>query len=145
MTAPQDLDLALEQCHLALGEFVKGDPEPLKDLYSHRDDATLANPFYPAPRGWAGVAKAMEGAASRYRDGAVTGFERVVAHETPELACIVEVERYEVKLGGSDDLTPVALRVTTVLRPEDGAWKIVHRHADPITSERPTESVIRAE
>jgi hypothetical protein len=32
--------------------------------------------------------------------------------------------------------------VTSVLRPEAGAWKVVHRHADPITTPRPARSVI---
>jgi hypothetical protein len=29
------------------------------------------------------------------------------------------------------------------LRPEDGTWKVVHRHADPITTVGPAESVIQ--
>ena len=37
-------------------------------------------------------------------------------------------------------MSSVALRVTTVLRREDGGWKIVHRPADPITTTQPTES-----
>ena len=32
--------------------------------------------------------------------------------------------------------------MTTVLRREDGAWKVVDRHAEPITAPRPPESVI---
>ena len=32
---------------------------------------------------------------------------------------------------------------TMILRPEGGAWKIVHLHGDPITTPRPAESVIR--
>jgi hypothetical protein len=42
-----DVDEVVEQYQLALGEFVKGDPEPLKMMYSHREDVTLANPFGP--------------------------------------------------------------------------------------------------
>jgi ketosteroid isomerase-like protein len=85
----------------------------------------------------------MERAASNYRDGEIIGFENVAKFVTSELACIVEVERYRAKVGGSEDMTPVTLRVTSILRPEDGTWKIVHRHADPITTPQPAESVIQ--
>jgi ketosteroid isomerase-like protein len=33
--------------------------------------------------------------------------------------------------------------VTSIFRKEDGVWRLVHRHADPITSPRPAESVIQ--
>jgi ketosteroid isomerase-like protein len=86
----------------------------------------------------------MDRAASNYRDGRSTGFDRVAEYTTTDLAYIVEVEHYEAKVGGSEAVTPVVLRVTTVLRPEDGGWKIVHRHADPIITTRSAESVIQA-
>jgi ketosteroid isomerase-like protein len=142
MTAP-DFDQAIEESHLALAEFVKGDPEPLKGMYSHRDDVSLANPFGPPVRGWKQAAETMERAASNYRDGEALGFDSTAKFVTSDLACIVEVERYRTKVGGSADMTPVAIRVTSVFRPEDGVWKIVHRHADPITSARSAESVVQ--
>jgi ketosteroid isomerase-like protein len=73
----------------------------------------------------------------------VVGFERVAQLITPELGYVMEIERYRAKIGGSDEVTSVELRVTSILRPEDGTWKVVHRHADPITTPRPPKSVVR--
>jgi ketosteroid isomerase-like protein len=64
-------------------------------------------------------------------------------YATPELAYTVWLERQEAKLAGRGDITPFTLRVTMVYRLEDGTWKVVHRHADPITTPQPVESVIQ--
>src|SRR5919199_5184276 len=143
MAAADDLDQVIEQYHLALDEIMRGSPDGYKRVYSRRDDATLANPFGPPARGWEEVAKTLERAASHYRDGEATGFENVAKYTTAELAYTVEIERSQTKLEGRDDVTPITLRVTTIFRPEDGTWKVVHRHADPITTPRPAESVIQ--
>ena len=139
-----DLDQAVEQYQVALGEFMKGDPEPAKNVWSHREDVTLANPLVgPPARGWEQVAETMEHAASQVRDGEITGFETVAKYVTPELAYVVWVERARAKVAGREDVVPLDLRVTMIFRPEDGEWKIVHRHADPITTAQPAESVIQ--
>jgi ketosteroid isomerase-like protein len=143
MTAIDDFDEVVEQYHLALDEIMKGSAEGYKKLYSRRDDVTLANPFGPPVRGWDEVAPTLERAASHYRDGEATGFENLAKYVTAELAYIVEVERCKAKVGGREDITPIAVRVTSILRPEEGVWKLVHRHADPISTLQPAESVIR--
>jgi ketosteroid isomerase-like protein len=58
------------------------------------------------------------------------------------LACFVEVERLRVKVGGGTEYVDVSVTTTSVFRREHGGWKLVHRHADPITTPRPAESVI---
>ena len=141
--AVEDFDQVVEQYHRALGEFMKGNPEPAKKLFSHRDDVALGNPFGPFARGWKQVVETMERAASNYRDGDATSFENVAKCVTSDLAYIVEVERLRSKVGGQADVAPLALRVTSIFRPEDGVWKIVHRHADPITTVQPAQSVLR--
>src|SRR5918997_4692605 len=143
MAAVDDLDEVIEQFQLALDEFLKGTPEPAQNLFSHRDDVSLANPLGPPARGWEQAAATMERAASNFRDGEITGFETVGKYVTPELAYTVWVERQQAKVGGRPDVTPFALRVTMIFRPEDGVWKVVHRHADPITTAQPAESVIQ--
>jgi ketosteroid isomerase-like protein len=85
----------------------------------------------------------MERAALNYRDGEIVGFENVAKYVSPELAYIVEVERYKTKVGGREELASISLRVTSIFRSEEGVWKIVHRHADPITTPQPAESVIQ--
>jgi ketosteroid isomerase-like protein len=107
------------------------------------EDVTGANPFGPATRGWAQVPETMERASSNWRDGEVVGFENVAKYVTPELAYIVEVERFKAKVRGAEEVTPVALRATSVLRPEGGTWKIMHRHAVPITAAQAPESVVQ--
>ncbi len=126
-----ELRQVMEQHRVSLDEFARGDPRPLKNLVSHRDDVTWANPFGPAVRGWRQVSDALDYASSRMRDGKVTGFETIAEYESPELVTILEVERWEAKVGGRADVIPWDLRVTTTFRREDGDWKIVARHADP--------------
>jgi ketosteroid isomerase-like protein len=138
-----DVDELIERYHLALGEFVIGDPEPVKELFSHKDDVTLANPLGPPAIGGDEVAKTIEQAASTIRDGEIIGFEIMSKLVTPELAYVLEIERQEAKMGANDEATPFALRVTMIFRPDEGEWKVVHRHADPITTSQPAESVIR--
>ena len=143
MAGVDDLDGVLEQFKRAGNEFVKGHPKPVQELFSHRDDVSLANPFGPPVRGWEQVAAAQERGASVFRDGEIYDFEMVAKYVTEELACILWIERTNAKVGGAEDVTPCDLRVTMTLRPEVGTWKVVHRHADPITSARPAESVIQ--
>jgi ketosteroid isomerase-like protein len=137
-----DLKKVMEQDHEALRAFVRGNPEPKKMGYSRGDDATLANPIAPPARGWNQIAEGLDRAASLLRDGEVLAFERISDYATADLAYIVEIERARAKIGGGDDMLPIALRVTTIFRREDDGWKVVHRHADPITTPRPIESVL---
>ena len=47
MAAVDEVDELIEQYQLALGEFMKGNPKPVKKLFSQREDASLANPYAP--------------------------------------------------------------------------------------------------
>jgi ketosteroid isomerase-like protein len=136
-----DLAQTIEEYHRALDLFATGEPAT-KKLFSRRDDVTLANPLGPPVRGWNQVEKVMEHAAAQLREGEPIRFERISEYTTTDLAYTVWIERSRMKVGGADELVPTALRVTTIFRLEDGEWRIVHRHADPITSPRPVESVV---
>ncbi len=136
-----ELDLIIEESHRALSEFVRGNPDLVKSLYSRREDVTLANPFGLISRGWKAVADNLSLAASRFRDGEATHFETLAKYVTVDLACIVEIERYVAKFAGREKPEPLALRVTSVFRREDGHWRLIARHADPRVELQSLESV----
>ena len=143
VAAVDEVDELIEQYYRAQREFVRGNPEPLKDLFSHREDVTLANPYGPPVRGWEQVAKSIEHAASLRSDGTLLGWQIVAKYVSAELAYVVQIERAEAKIGAREDIAPLAVRATMIFRPEEGEWKVVHRHADPITTPQPAESVIQ--
>ena len=144
MTPEQGFERAREASHQALDEIARGNPDAFFELFSRHDDATLANPYGPPARGWDEIQQAARRAASNYRDGRAIAFENFATYVTADLGYRLEIERFEAKVAGGDELIPVALRVTSIFRPEAGTWRLVHRHADPITTPRSGESVIQA-
>jgi ketosteroid isomerase-like protein len=142
MVVVEDVDEFIAQFRLAQGEFLKGNPEPVKKLFSHTEEVSHASPYGPPVRGWEQVAKAIDHSSSLRSDGELVGSEIVAKYVTTKLAYIVQIEQVKAKVGAREDITPFALRTTMIFRPEDGEWKVVHRHADPITTPQPAESVI---
>ncbi len=135
-----ELDDTIHAYHRALAEIVKGDAEPLKALYLHRDDVTVSNPWGPTRRGWAEVALAVERAASQFRDGGPqsTPHDTLARWESGDLAFLVENERWQARVGDREEVSPFELRVTTLFRRDRDDWRVIHRHADPITQPSPT-------
>ena len=130
------LDRAVEASRAALTAFAKGNPEPVKSAYSHAEDVALANPFGPAVRGWEDVSAALDYASSRFSDGEVTELKNVARYESADLATFLDTEHWRTRVGGGDH-ADFDLRVTSTYREEDGEWKLVLRHADPISSADP--------
>ena len=140
--ATDELTQVIARYHQSVEAFIQGNPEPQKHLWSRREDVTLANPLGPPVRGWPQVEGALDRAASLVRDGVVEGTERISEVETADLAYIVEIERERIKIGGADAVVSASLRATSIFRREEGTWRLVHRHADPITAPRSIESLV---
>lgn len=140
---PASLARALARHRDAWNEFAKGNATPWNEHCSHRDDVTIVGAWGGFEKGWAAqVEKRYEWAANRFK-GSERGveIENVSLVVTPELAYSVDIERACVRVGNSDHLAAMALRVTTIFRLEDGEWKMVHRHADPLLDLQTPQSV----
>jgi ketosteroid isomerase-like protein len=136
------LEEVVGQFHQTMNEFAKGDPEPAKAIFSHGEDVSLANPWGPPVVGWERVSKALDSAAARFKDGRVTAVDGLTRHVTSDLAVFLDMEHWQAKLGGGDEISSFDLRVTSIYRTEGDTWALVHRHADPITTPRPPDAVL---
>ena len=86
-------------------------------------------------KGWPEVQARYEWAGARFRDsGAKLSVEYLTSVQSGDLAFTTAIERAEVKVAGQEKAAPMALRVTHIFRKEDGAWKLVLRHADPLAA-----------
>lgn len=99
----------------------------------------MARSALPIPRsrrdawGWKDVSARYDWAASRLTEsGAKVKVEYLASGVSEDLAYTVAIERSEVRRIDQDKPAPLALRVTHIFRKEDGVWKLVHRHADPL-------------
>jgi ketosteroid isomerase-like protein len=140
-----DFDAFLDRYRQALVDIINGSADLYRALYSQRDDVTLANPFAPfgpVSRGYAQVCETVDRAASNYRLGESTGFDTIAVHHEAGFAYLVEVERFRATMAGREVMAPVSLRVTSIFRQERGECKVIHRHADPITTPQPADSVL---
>ena len=137
-----DFDRTVEAFRQALDPFLEGDPEPVWELWSRRDDVTLANPFGPPVVGPEAVGRAIREAAANIRDGSIPRLEELSRFRTPDLGYVLQVEHTQARLAGSDHTSRFSLRATVIFRREGDVWRVAHRHADPITTARPVSSVV---
>jgi uncharacterized protein (TIGR02246 family) len=142
MHVPADLEVVISESHEALRLILNGDPSGYAALFADREDITLGNPFGPFGRGRTEVLKTLSNAATKYTDGSVIAVDRIAVYGDGKFVCLVEIEHDRAKLGTSTEFSEFAARVTSLYEKIDGRWKLVHRHADPITNYRPAESML---
>ena len=117
----------------ATSGFLNGDAARWKDIASHGDDVTIMGAWGAAERGWDDVSLRYDWAAARFHpSGARVKVQYLASGESGDLAYTVAIERSEVHVSGEAGPRAMALRVTHLFRLERGAWRLVHRHADPL-------------
>ena len=139
---PPALEVTIAESHEALRKILNGDPSGYAALFGDRSDITLGNPFGPFGKGRAEVLKALNNAATKYKEGTVIAVDRVAVYGDDKFVSLVEIEHGRAKLGTSPIFSEIAARVTSVYENTGNRWKLVHRHADPITTYRPAESML---
>ena len=142
METQQDFQQAVNSVKSASQDFCNGDAESFKALWSHADNVTIMGGWGSFEHSWAQVGPRLDWAAARFIEGKGE-FETIAEGADESVGYTIWIERYEARVQGSDTILPVALRVTHIYRREAGAWKIIHRHADPIMDKLPVAALVR--
>ncbi|MDQ4213867.1 nuclear transport factor 2 family protein [Microbacterium sp. ASV81] len=104
-----------------------GDAAPRLETWSTREPVSLLGLWYEA-FGADEARDVFRALGGTFSDVASTRIELLVADVRGDFAYTVHRELTSVGVDGTP--REYALRVTQVYRREDGAWKVVHRHAD---------------
>lgn len=130
----EDVAELVQRCDAAANVLIRGDVRGYLRLFTHADDYTLLPPFGGAPRhGFDTSDRAVEELASFFMGGTAE-VELVQSYVSGDQVVVVLIERQHGTVGGLPD-QDWSLRVTMVFRREESDWRLVHRHADPLTHE----------
>jgi len=124
-------------------QFINGDAAAWKANASHREDVTIMGAWGAHETGWRLAGPRYDWAAARFRkSGAVPAFEYLASGVSGDLAYTVAIERSRARVVDREEPASMCLRVTHIFRKEDGAWTLIHRHADPLIDKTAPAAVL---
>ncbi|HVY67239.1 MAG TPA: DUF4440 domain-containing protein [Gammaproteobacteria bacterium] len=117
----------------ATESFNKGDPAPYVALMSPTSDLTLMGGAGGYEKGITQIKPRLEFITQQRRsDGNKATIDYISIVAVGDMAYTVAIERRLLRASGQSEPVKDELRATTVLRREQGEWRLIHRHADPL-------------
>lgn len=127
-----DFDAFLETRRAAAQAYVDGDAGPVSRLAATASPASFFPPRGGREEGAEQVADVYVRDAASFSRGGHTNLEILHSAASGDLAYWTGLQHATVRFAGKDAPVEMHLRVTEIFRREDGAWKLIHRHADPL-------------
>lgn len=124
----------IKQRESAAQAYVCSDPIPVVNLTTRVSPATFFGPNGAFYQGADDVLRTFEQGAAMFGTGGNTNFEILHMAASDSIAYWVGFQQATAYIHGSQNAIPMNLRVTEIFRREDNEWKLIHRHADPLTS-----------
>ena len=114
--------------------FVNGDPAPVGELVVRDLPATFFGPAGGTVQGADEIAETYEHDAGMFRPGSKSRLEVLQMAAGDGIAYWTGLQHATVNMSGKSDRVQMTLPVTEIFRRENGAWKLVHRHADSLAA-----------
>ncbi|MTI15873.1 hypothetical protein E1162_01320 [Rhodobacteraceae bacterium RKSG542] len=120
----------LERFHDAVNEMLRGNPEPVSEVFEHSDDVVYVSPFGATFKGWNATYEDWRHQAETHIGGGIEAQSIDVMHSAD--MAIVMCSLYSVsqaEIGEPPSIQP--FRTVSGLRPDaQGQWKIFMHHVD---------------
>jgi NAD(P)H-dependent FMN reductase/ketosteroid isomerase-like protein len=118
-------------------DYASGETKTLDAILTARDPATFLSPRGDVVRGADAVGARYRDDAKTFARGGNSKLEVVQTGASGDLAFWTGFQHAEVTMAKGDERAQMTLRITEVFRLEDGAYKLVHRHADMAGKDSP--------
>ncbi len=125
-----DFDQFMKEREAAASAYCRGVADDVDALTSAKNPASFFGPDGKAVKGAKAVKENFAGGARQFGPKGESRFEIFEANASGDVGYWTGIQHATVEMGGKT--VPMSLRVTELFRREDGDWKLVHRHADPL-------------
>ncbi len=131
-TTDKDFQAFVGTCREAVAEQVSGRTGAFQSLWSQDDDVVLIGAAGSHQKGWHDVSERLSWASQHLNFG---GFhvENLLTSVSGDLAFTVDLEHMSREVGGEREHR--TLRSSQGYRLEDGRWRVVFRHGDPMAED----------
>jgi ketosteroid isomerase-like protein len=135
----KDFETFLGICRNAVADQVGGRTEAFQSLWSRSDDVVLIGAAGSHEKGWRDVSERLSWASSHLNFGAFH-VENLLTSVSGDLGFTVDLEQMSREADGKTERR--TLRSSQGYRLEDGQWRVVFGHGDPMAEDvvLPTES-----
>ena len=120
----------LKQRESASNAYIRGDAGPLAEMLTRSDPASFMPPSGAVVSGASDARDAQVEGAKAFGPRSTGRFVILGSGDSGDLAYWTGLQVASADLDGSQQPQQMVLRVTEIFRREDGAWRLVHRHAD---------------
>ena len=134
MTTTTNFDDFMDQRKEAALAYVRGDSDPVDRMSDGAGPATYYGPDGSEDTGGPAMRKSFKEGASHFLPESTSELEILDCGNDGDLGFWTGIQHATIKVKGKDEPVPYELRITEIFRREHGAWKLVHRHADPLKS-----------
>ena len=118
---------AVDQFYEALNALIKGDIEPMKEVWLHDDFVTYLDPYGMYLVGWDKVLESWQKQADMNIGGSVRP-EKLQVIQDGNMAVAHNYEIGSTEVEGKEK--QLFIRVTNVFLKRDGKWKMISHHTD---------------